>query len=360
MTATYNRQTTQQGVLQELQDRLIDATVAEISTDRRRGASELARISAQALGDWLHLQQQIDGGQANSQQASLQRLREAAIRLAEARPSMMAIANASAVVYMLAEASSAIGAASRGMVEQLVAGWSSAAQQVGEAAARLLIQRQINSVITVSRSSSIEHTVRYWTQLRRDAKLPPPRLIIAEARPLYEGLMLAQVALDAGAQVDVITDAQIGLFVDQASAAIVGADAIWPNGAVVNKVGTRLLALAAKGANIPFYVVAETLKFGPPYLPSFEKQKVELSAEERAAGNILSAAKSVEEVSVSWPGNARRLSVNIHNIYFEPTPANLITAYITEHGARTPSDAGQLADEAADRLNHFFEDMPQA
>lgn len=56
---------------------------------------------------------------------------------------------------------------------------------------------------------------------------------------------------------------------------------ILADGSVVNKVGTRLLALAARDAGAPFYVVCETAKFDvisylgePPVLEEKESSEV--------------------------------------------------------------------------------------
>jgi len=44
---------------------------------------------------------------------------------------------------------------------------------------------------------------------------------------------------------------------------LVGADAITSNGALINKIGTSQVALAARAFGVPFYVAAETYKFSP-------------------------------------------------------------------------------------------------
>lgn len=61
---------------------------------------------------------------------------------------------------------------------------------------------------------------------------------VCESRPLFEGVRLAKQLQRSGACVTVITDAQAGLFMDNADCVIVGADAITEQG-VVNKVTKR-------------------------------------------------------------------------------------------------------------------------
>lgn len=67
------------------------------------------------------------------------------------------------------------------------------------------------------------------------------KIIISESRPLYEGRTVAEKIAKLGLSVTLITDAQIGLFVENADMALVGADSILPNGDLVNKAGTYLL-----------------------------------------------------------------------------------------------------------------------
>ena len=55
---------------------------------------------------------------------------------------------------------------------------------------------------------------------------------------------------------------QAGIFVHQADLVMVGADAVTDQG-VVNKAGTRLLALAAHAAGVPVYAAADSGKLSP-------------------------------------------------------------------------------------------------
>ncbi len=58
---------------------------------------------------------------------------------------------------------------------------------------------------------------------------------MCESRPLFEGVALARELVNAGARVTVITDAQVAVWASRADVALVGADAITPEG-VHNKV----------------------------------------------------------------------------------------------------------------------------
>jgi len=86
---------------------------------------------------------------------------------------------------------------------------------------------------------------------------------LTESRPIGEGLAAAEELsrLGEGVRVRVIVDSAVRYFMKDVDRVIVGADAVAANGAVVNKVGTSVVALAAKEARVNFYVAAETYKF---------------------------------------------------------------------------------------------------
>jgi len=109
------------------------------------------------------------------------------------------------------------------------------------------------TVMTHSLSSTVLEVFRL---LKSDGL----RAIITESRPLEEGRQLAERLSAWGVPATYITDAQMGLFIAQADAVLVGADSVLTDGAVVNKAGTYLLALAAKEREIPFYVCCESFK----------------------------------------------------------------------------------------------------
>lgn len=97
---------------------------------------------------------------------------------------------------------------------------------------------------------------------------PGLSVIVCESRPLCEGVAMAQRLAAAGLQVTAITDAQAGVFVEEADVVLLGADAVTPAG-VVNKVGSKLLALAAKAASVPVVAVTDSLKITPGPVSEF-------------------------------------------------------------------------------------------
>ena len=132
--------------------------------------------------------------------------------------------------------------------------------------------------------------------------------IVTESRPLCEGHRLAERLSAWAVSTTLITDAQAGLFVGRADAVVVGADAVLADGGVVNKAGTYPLALLARDAGVPFYVCCESFKRRRPGLPAPEP----------------------EEMDAAELGAPELPHVTARNVYFDVTPARLLTALITE------------------------------
>jgi translation initiation factor 2B subunit (eIF-2B alpha/beta/delta family) len=134
--------------------------------------------------------------------------------------------------------------------------------------------------------------------------------IVCESRPGYEGRTLAADLGSAEIFVDYIVDAPSGLYMPQADAVVVGADAILADGSVVNKCATSLLALAAQHFMVPFYVVAGSSKFTQTSCDEFILEQMPV-AELKAPNSPF---------------------IHPHNVYLDISPAAAVTAYITEYG----------------------------
>jgi len=112
---------------------------------------------------------------------------------------------------------------------------------------------------------------------------------------------------------------------------VVGADRIAANGDFANKIGTYGVAVLASYHNLPFYVAAplSTIDFS---LQSGAK----IPIEQRAAEEV-SHLGHFSDTSVTPEG------CNIYNPAFDVTPADLVTAIITEQGVARPPFTASLA-----------------
>ncbi|MGQ4649072.1 S-methyl-5-thioribose-1-phosphate isomerase [Lyngbya aestuarii] len=156
------------------------------------------------------------------------------------------------------------------------------------------------------------------------------RVYASETRPRMQGAKLtAWECVQEEIPVTLITDNMAAHCMKQGmiDAVIVGADRITANGDAANKIGTYSLALVAKAHDIPFFVAA------PMSTIDFKLATGQgIPIEERHPSEIYQVGETV----VCPPG------VEFYNPAFDVTPADLITAIITERGAVAPSELQQL------------------
>lgn len=141
-----------------------------------------------------------------------------------------------------------------------------------------------------------------------------------ETRPIFQGGRLTTWELQkAGVPVTLITDSMAAHTIEAKNieAIIVGADRIAANGDTANKIGTRGLAILAKEFGIPFYVAAPSSTFDL----SIASGKG-IPIEERKAEEIT----QIGEQQIAPNG------IDVFNPAFDVTPAQYITAIITENG----------------------------
>lgn len=149
-------------------------------------------------------------------------------------------------------------------------------------------------------------------------------VLATETRPLLQGSRLTAWELTrAGIPVTVITDgaAAARMRAGEVDLCIVGADRVVANGDVANKVGTYSLAVLAKHHGIPFYVAIPSSTIDPT-LPSGE----DITIEERDPAEVATLGGKQLACDLAEIGNAA----------FDVTPADLITAFITDRGIVQP------------------------
>jgi ribose 1,5-bisphosphate isomerase len=90
-------------------------------------------------------------------------------------------------------------------------------------------------------------------------------VINTETQPRLQGRKTAKELLEAGIRVIHVVDSAMRWAVKhfQVDLILIGADSITSEGTVLNKIGSRLLALVAHEENVPFYVASPLLKYNP-------------------------------------------------------------------------------------------------
>ena len=91
------------------------------------------------------------------------------------------------------------------------------------------------------------------------------KVINTETQPRLQGRKTAHELLDAGIEVIHVIDSAMRWAVKhfEVDLILIGADSITSEGTVLNKIGSRLLALVAHEENVPFYVASPLLKYNP-------------------------------------------------------------------------------------------------
>jgi translation initiation factor 2B subunit (eIF-2B alpha/beta/delta family) len=264
--------------------------IARVRDDREHGSRWLVRQTMVLLHDLA-----TEAGVTPEER--LQRVRKAGHELAQARPAMAALAGA--VRRILAAQDGPDGMART--AAQLLYDYDQAISRITGFAQPYLQ----GTIMTHSLSGTVLEVLK--------ACIPPiERVIILEGRPLYEGRTVARSLSAQSVKLTLITDSQADIFLPTCQAILVGADSILADGSVLNKAGTALLAWAARGHGVPFYVLSETLKISP------QSWSGDLALLEEHSGREV------------WRDATPEIAVR--NFYFDHTPANLVTQIITEQG----------------------------
>ncbi len=298
-------------------NRRLQNYLKEIKSDLTHGSSWLAARAAEIL---LEASDSFKKGDVEDYVSFLKFY---AKKIANARPSMLAIENA--IVYLVGRVMEGYSRnldleALKELLRSEVKNWLRAKDEAFKRCVEHTTNlfKEGSKVLTHSFSSTVLEA------LKKASSKVKLEIYVTESRPLYEGRAMAKELAKSGCEVTLITDASIGYFTKEVDLALTGADTISADGSVINKMGTYLLALAAKKASIPFYVTAETLKIGVSTL--FSKPKLE----ERSPSQVYRALKGLK----------------VRNIYFDITPPDLVTKIICEHGFVEPEKVHDYAVEA--------------
>lgn len=162
-------------------------------------------------------------------------------------------------------------------------------------------------------------------------------VIADETRPFLQGARLtAWEMVQENIPVTLITDNMAGFMMSRGEidAVVVGADRVAANGDVANKIGTYMVAVLARRHGIPFYVACplSTIDLGIP-------DGTAIPIEERAAEEVTGFRE------YQWAASG----VSVRNPAFDVTPAELVTALITERGVVPQPDRARVAELFAGR-----------
>ncbi|MCU0631877.1 MAG: ribose 1,5-bisphosphate isomerase [Methanolinea sp.] len=289
-------------------------TAEKIKRMEIRGAGRIARAAVTALED------HSSSLTPRSLPDYLEKMDEAAALLLATRPTAVSLPNAiHTVMSVLREPYTDVKEAEDAFRERcraFITTSEQAVQRIGEIGSRHI--RNGDVLLTHCNSEAALACILEAKRMGKEISV-----FATEVRPRNQGYLTIRTLDQAGIPTSFIVDSAARYFMNEVDLVVVGADAVSVNGAVVNKIGTSQIALAAHEARTRLMVAAETYKFAPRTILG---EYIEI--EERDPGEVL----------------ARDLSgqfshVKVRNPAFDVTPAEYVDLIVTEAGAIPPQMA---------------------
>jgi translation initiation factor 2B subunit (eIF-2B alpha/beta/delta family) len=285
-------------------------TVETVTADRDHGSAYLSVRALEVLRDEAALAAERDAGEWADLAATARALRDA-------RPAMPVVANRVNRVMAAAVERAGNGRPVPATVERAAGDELDRALAADDRAAARAAELLPSRVATLSRSGTV---------LAALERADPAFVLVAESRPGREGVATAEaLAAQTTADVTLTTDAALAdeIAVADVRALVVGADAVLPDGRVVNKVGTRGAACVT-ASECAVYVVAAGDKVATDG---------SVDREERPAAEV-------------YDGD---VDLSIANPTFGVTPPGCLDAVVTEDGVLDEAGVHELADAHRER-----------
>ncbi len=252
-------------------DAVLAARVERIAADETHGSSWLAKEAVAAV---------VEAAQSGEDPLALAR------ELVRARPDVGAIAGALGRVLVS-------GRTTEQLVEEANALIGSRERAAATIAVLLAPELEERIVMTHSASATAREALIHGN---------PGRVVCTVSEPGGEGRAFAEELAQAGLTTEVVADEDAEHAVATVQLLLLGADTVFRDGSLLNKVRTSSLTKAAGKAKVPVIVASEVLKIvpGDPHQP--DEERVDL------------------------------------------TPPDRIARYVTEEGVFTPDEIGALVD----------------
>jgi ribose 1,5-bisphosphate isomerase len=289
-------------------DQDVVATAQEIRDMKIRGAGRIARAGAGAIGRFG------ESYSGSDLEVFKKDLDEAVKVLLGSRPTAVSLWNGVQASIRGAKDASSVEEAK----ELLISNSKRFIEESNEAVstiARIGAKRiEDGDVIMTHCNSSV--AIGVIAEAHRQGK--DIKVYATESRPWRQGILTVNDLAKEGIDTTLIIDSAVRLVMKKVDKVFVGADTITSHGALINKIGTSQLALAAKEARVQFYVCSETYKFSPLTL----------------TGDLV----KIEEREISEvvrPGEIPQ-GVKVFNPVFDVTPSQYIDGIVTEVGLISP------------------------
>lgn len=307
---------------QRLPLRSVDEIVEAIASLRVRGAPAIGVTAA--LGLAVVMAPHERASEVNFRE----RFQQAAARLRAVRPT--AVNLAWAIDRMLAAAEGLDPAAAihclRAEADKMLEEDRAMCRRIGEVGLEVFPDGDV-SVLTQCNAGALA-TAGIGTALapvyQAHARGRSVRVFAPETRPLLQGSRITAWELQrAGIDVTILPDSAAATLMREGRVdlVIVGADRVSANGDVANKIGTYALAVLARHHGLPFYVALPRSTLDP-----FTASGADIVIEHR----------DPDEVRRGFGRLTAPPSVPVHAPAFDITPAELVSAIITDRGVLRP------------------------
>ncbi|MDI3485307.1 MAG: ribose 1,5-bisphosphate isomerase [Methanolobus sp.] len=289
----------------------LNTTAEKIKTMEIRGAGRIAVAASAALRDYAMTLKSLPMSEFNV------KLEEAAKILVDTRPTAVSLPNAVALTkrHSATNVYDAIDEI-KANAEKFITNAEQALGKMGKIGAERIHDGDV--IMTHCNSHAALSIIKTAFDQGKDISV-----IATESRPRRQGFITIKELNDYGIPTTLIVDSAVRLTMKEVDLVVVGADSISINGALINKIGTSQLAMAAQEARRNLIVAAETYKFSPRTLLG---EMVEI--EDRSSDEVIDA-----EILKELP------NVKVRNPAFDVTPAEYIDLIITEVGAFPPAMA---------------------
>lgn len=144
-------------------------------------------------------------------------------------------------------------------------------------------------------------------------------VICTETRPRFQGRITAKALSEYGIKTTQIVDSAVSSYLKKIDLFLTGADVVFQDGSIMNKVGTHTISIAAKHFKTPHIVLTSTHCIETDVFVSLNE-----SIEER----------DIDEIWKEEDGRPKDLKLK--NPSFDIVPADLIDKFITEEGVFSP------------------------
>jgi len=292
----------------------VDDTVKAIKSMEIRGAGRIARAAAAALSELA----------ASKEWKSMSVMRNdilaAKKKLVSSRPTAVSLLNAIQCTLKGFDACTDTKSAKELIIKNsgdFIRCSDEAVAKIGMIGSRRI--KDGATVMTHCNSSAALECIKVAHKSGKKIKV-----YATESRPWRQGILTVNELAKEGIDVTLIIDGAVRSVMKKVDIVMVGADTITSNGAVINKIGTSQLALAANESHVPFVVCSETYKISPQTL--FGDM---VTIEERDVGEIIKKG----EISKT---------VKVFNPVFDSTPAKYIDAIVTEIGIVSPGSVYEI------------------